>query len=204
MTVSWFLIRGSGIAAFGLLSIATIWGLLVSTKVLGIAVKAKGLTWFHESLGLAAVLATSIHLIALSLDEYVEFGPREIFVPGASGWRPLAIAFGITAFYGMVVVAFSFYVKQWIGQTWWRTIHFLGFGAFVSALAHGIAAGTDTSNPLLFGTYAVVTAMVVLLLVIRVAQMKAGPSPRARSDRPAREAPRPESGTAVSAGPREG
>ena len=35
MSVEWMIIRGSGIAAFAALSAATIWGLLVSSKLLG-------------------------------------------------------------------------------------------------------------------------------------------------------------------------
>lgn len=200
MTVSWFAIRGSGIAAYALLSTATIWGLLVSTKVLGQAVRAKGLTWFHESLGLAAVVATGVHLVALSLDEYVQFGPRELFLPGASGWRPLAVALGITAFYGMVVVALSFYVKQWIGQGWWRSIHYLGFGAFLAATAHGVLAGTDTSSPPLFATYTAASVTVLVLLVIRIAQVSSDARQSSRAGRSVRSAPAQEEPTVRVAG----
>ena len=35
MSVEWLIIRGSGVVAFSLLSAATIWGLLLSTKLLG-------------------------------------------------------------------------------------------------------------------------------------------------------------------------
>jgi hypothetical protein len=178
VNITWFLIRGSGIAAYALLAAATVWGLLVSTKLLGRAVKAKGLTWFHESLGLAAVIATGIHLCGLVADDYVHFGPADLFVPGASSWRPLAVAFGITAFYGLVVVAGSFYVKQWIGQRSWRAIHFLSFGCFVAATAHGIMAGSDVGNGYVVAMYAGGSAAVGLLLVVRVVQSAVAATPR--------------------------
>ena len=74
MNIEWIVIRGSGLVAYGLLAASTIWGLLVSTKLLGRAVKAKPLTWFHESLGLGALIATGVHMVALTMDEYIEFG----------------------------------------------------------------------------------------------------------------------------------
>ena len=91
MTTEWLVIRGSGVVAFALLSAATIWGLLVSTKLLGRWVKAKPLTWFHESLGIGALLATLVHVLVLSFHDFLEFSWAEILVPGLSDWRPLAV-----------------------------------------------------------------------------------------------------------------
>ena len=147
MSVEWLIIRGSGVVAFALLSAATIWGLLVSTKVLGRLVRAKPLTWFHESLGIGALLATLVHVGVLSVHDFLDFSWAEILVPGLSDWRPLAVTAGIGAFYGLVLVSTSFYFKRWIGQKAWRTIHFASFGVFVTSLVHGVWAGTDTVEP---------------------------------------------------------
>ena len=38
MNITWFIIRGSGIVAFALLSASLLWGLMVSTKVFGRAI----------------------------------------------------------------------------------------------------------------------------------------------------------------------
>ncbi len=182
MTITWFLIRGSGLTAYALLATATIWGLLVSTKLLGRAVKAKGLTWFHESLGLAALLATAVHLAGVAADDYIGFGPAALFVPGASPWRPLAVALGITAFYGLILVTASFYTKQWLGPRGFRIVHSLAFGCFVAATAHGIMAGSDIGNGYVVAMYAGAGAAVALLLAVRVAQAVA-PAPPARARR---------------------
>ena len=116
MSVEWLIIRGSGVVAFALLSAATIWGLLVSTKLLGRLVKAKPLTWFHESLGIGALLATLVHVGVLSVHDFLDFSWAEIIVPGLSDWRPLAITTGIGALYGLLLVSTSFYFKRWMGQ----------------------------------------------------------------------------------------
>jgi predicted ferric reductase len=198
MTITWFVIRGSGLAAFAMLGIATVWGLLVSTKVMGRAVKAKGMSWFHESIGLAALIATGVHMIALALDEYVEFGVRDLLVPGVATWRPLAVALGVTGFYGVAVVGLSFYVKAWIGQSAWRAIHYTAFGTFAAVTAHGIMAGTDTGNPITTAMYIGFTVAVGLLLVIRIA------TALVRTDRTPAAASRRATGPSAVAGDREG
>lgn len=185
MSVEWMAIRGSGIIAFLLLAGSTIWGLLISTKVLGRSVKAKGISWFHESLGIGALVATGLHMYFLFNHDYIDFGYRALFVPGASAWRPLAVALGVVAFYMMFLISVSFYVKKWIGQAAWRAIHMMSFGTFLGAGLHGVFSGTDTSHPVVMGMYISSLAIVGLLLVIRLAQASA-PQPATR--RPQRTA----------------
>jgi hypothetical protein len=179
MSVEWMAIRGSGIIAFLLLAGSTIWGLLISTKVLGRAVKAKGVTWFHESLGIGSLVATGIHMYFLFNHDYIDFGYRAIFVPGAAAWRPLAVALGVVAFYMMLLITVSFYVKRWIGQSAWRAIHMTSFGTFIGAGLHGVFSGTDTSHPVVLAMYFGSLSVVALLLAIRIAQA-AGPTPEPR------------------------
>ncbi len=188
MSIEWMAIRGSGIVAFLLLAGSTIWGLLISTKVLGRAVKAKGVAWFHESLGIASLVATGVHMYFLFNHDYIDFGYRALFVPGASSWRPLAVAFGVIAFYLMLVISFSFYVKKWIGQNAWRTIHMMSFGTFLGAGIHGVFSGTDTSHPVMIGMYIGSLAIVGTLLAIRIAQA-AAPERSARAPRTPKKEP---------------
>ncbi len=169
MSWEWLAIRGSGMVAFALLSASVIWGLLVSSKLLGKFAKAKALTWFHESLGISSLAATAIHMFALSIHEYVPFTWAEILVPGRSTWKTLPVALGVVAFYALVIVIGSFYVKKHIGQKVWRGIHYASFGTFVSALLHGVFAGTDTKNGWVTGLYVVVAVTVFGLLAHRMA-----------------------------------
>ena len=42
---------------------------------------------------LGFVIATAVHMVALTMDDYIEFGWVDVLVPGAASWRPLAVAF---------------------------------------------------------------------------------------------------------------
>ncbi len=173
MSVEWIVIRGSGVVAFSMLAASTIWGLLLTTKVLGPWTRAKPLTWFHEALAVAAVLATVVHMVALSMHDYISFDWADILIPGRSGWRPVAVAFGVVSFYGAALLSVSFYFKRFIGQRAWRVVHFASFGVFVAAASHGIMAGTDTAEPWMVGLYVASATCVTLLLAIRLAQQYA-------------------------------
>lgn len=176
MSLEWLVIRGSGLVAYGLLAASTIWGLLVSTKILGRAVKPKGVTWFHESLAIAGILATGIHMVALSMHDYVPFTWVQILVPGRSSWEPLPVAFGILAFYGATLISASFYLKRFIGQQAWRTIHYGSLGVVLAALVHGITAGTDAGEPVIAAAYAASGTAIIGLLVVRIATELGVPS----------------------------
>lgn len=202
MNIEWVVIRGSGLVAFGLVAASTIWGLMVSTKLFGRAIKAKPLTWFHESLGLGALVATGVHMVALTMDQYVEFGWVDVLVPGLAAWQPTAVALGVTSFYGLAIVTLSFYAKGLIGQKAWRTIHFLAFGTFAGALIHGILAGTDTTNPIVTGLYVGSGVLVVGLLILRIAQQRATNTapPRARTAATTDRATNPSAPASVGSG----
>lgn len=178
MNVTWIIVRGSGIAAFVLLSASMVWGLWISTKTFGRAVNAKGLQWLHESLGLAAVAATVVHMVALSMDEFIDFSWWDITIPGVATWKPLAVSLGVVSFWSILLVSASFYAKRWIGQSAWRSIHYLSFGAFLAALAHGVMAGTDSGTPWMAALYVGAGVAVAALTAIRlVASLRASSDP---------------------------
>jgi DMSO/TMAO reductase YedYZ heme-binding membrane subunit len=189
--MNWFIIRGSGLAAFAFLAASTIWGLLVAGGYLGRLVKAKPLTYMHESLAVAAIVSTIVHLGTLGVDEFIEFGPRELFVPGASTYRPLWVSFGIVAFYGMVLVSGSFYIRKYIGQKAWRAAHYTTFGIFAASAAHGIMAGTDSSNPYVYWLYVGSAATVLGLVTLRVLSGGAKAKRKRPATAPLRAAPAP-------------
>lgn len=172
MSVGWLVIRGSGLLAFALLAAAMVWGLVLSLKVRPRAVKS--LTMVHEALSVGALLATAVHMVALWQHDFVEFTVDELLVPGVSDWRPTAVAWGVMAFYGLVIVTVSFYLRAHIGQRQWRLLHFGSFGVFVGALVHGVMAGTDTAHPAVLVLYGFSVVAVLSLVAMRLAALTSG------------------------------
>lgn len=164
----WYIARSTGIVAWALVAAAVIWGLLLSTRLLEGHPAPKWLLDLHRFLGALAVAFTGLHLLGLFADSYTEFGPADLLVPFASAWKPLPVALGVVAMYLLVAVEASSLLMRRIPRRWWRWIHLTSFGSYWLATIHGIAAGTDRSDPLLFTAYVVVSGLVVFLTVFRV------------------------------------
>lgn len=183
MNLTWILIRGSGLVAYALLAATMVWGVTMSAKSLGRGVSAKATTYLHEALSVGALLATVVHMVALVFDDYVEFGIREVLVPGASTWEPTAVAYGVVAFYTLALTTVTFYVRKRIGQQAWRAIHYATYGVFVAALLHGVLAGTDSTGGFavaFYGGSALIVAAFTVLRVLNAAEKRRRPvTPRA-------------------------
>jgi len=179
--MTWEIIRASGFVAYGLLAGSVILGLLVSSRLFGRSISAKALTYLHEGMAVGSLLATITHLVALSLDEYVEFGLQALLLPGAATWEPQATALGVVAMWMLAIVTVSFYVRRQIRQKVWRFVHYSSFGSFVAAFAHGIMAGTDSGSPAALVMYGATGGLVAVLLIARVALVGESGRPARRS-----------------------
>jgi methionine sulfoxide reductase heme-binding subunit len=169
MNLTWASARGAGIAAFVLLAAATIWGLLLSSKIVAGRISSKGLTFTHEALSIGSLIATVLHVVAILADQYVTFTIADVLIPGRTTWHPVAVSFGIIAMYGMVLTSATFYMRRRIGKKTWRAIHYLTYGVFTSAVLHGIQAGTDSHGDFAVALYGGTALVVIALTVIRIA-----------------------------------
>jgi len=164
----WFLARASGLVVFVLVVVSTVVGLTISGQTFRGRVTAKSLTDTHESLSLATIGATLVHMGALVADGYEHFGLADLVVPGVSPWRRTGTALGVIAFWLLVVVSLSFYVRKRIGLRVWRALHYLSFVVFVLSLVHGWLDGRDTPNPLVQSMYGTALWLVAYLVSLRL------------------------------------
>lgn len=149
----WLLARASGLTAYVLLTTTALAGLVLKARPFGRAVKAASLTDVHRFLTLLALGALVLHGVALTLDRTVHMSLAALVVPGASSYRPIPVALGVLACELAVLIAVSFSVRRRIGFRNWRRLHWLTYLLFAFATVHGIAAGTDSSQPWAFDLY---------------------------------------------------
>ena len=165
--VFWYLARAAGLSAYLMLFLNVVFGLAVHTKVMDrIYARWRSLD-LHQFTTLLALGLLSIHALALLGDQYIGFSVPEILVPLLSPYRPVWTAIGVIGGYLLVLVAASSYLRKHISYGTWRSLHYISFGAYVLALAHGILAGTDTSQPWAEALYWSTGLIVVALMVWR-------------------------------------
>jgi methionine sulfoxide reductase heme-binding subunit len=176
--VWWYTARAGGIVAWALVAASVIWGLVLSTKVLGRRPRPAWVLDLHRFLGAAAVVFTGIHVASLILDGFVHFGPVEVLVPFTGTWHPVAVAWGIVAMYLLTAVEVTSLLRRQLPRRLWRATHYASFPLFLLATVHGLAAGTDASSTLLRTGFVVGAAATALLAGIRLADATEPAAPR--------------------------
>jgi predicted ferric reductase len=145
-TFPWYVARAAGLVSWGLLAAATLWGLALSTKVLGKRPRANWLLDMHRWLGGTALAFTGVHVIALLADQYAHFGLNQILIPFASSWHPVAVAWGVVSLYLLLAVELTSLARSRLSKRVWRRVHAASFLLFVTATVHGLTAGTDARS----------------------------------------------------------
>jgi DMSO/TMAO reductase YedYZ heme-binding membrane subunit len=140
--VAWYVARAAGLVAFGLLTLSVWLGLAMSTRLLT-PTRQKLLFGWHQTLAWTGLTMLALHAGALLFDPTLHFRVASVLVPFASPWRPGAVAAGVVAGWLTLMLAASFRLRKRIGQKGWRRLHYASFAAFVLALGHALASGTD-------------------------------------------------------------
>ena len=173
----WYATRAAGIASYLLLTLSVTWGLLLSTR-LGDRWLGKPLVYeAHRMASLVSVVFLGIHIASLLGDTYIEWDAKALFVPLDAEYRAAWVALGIVSAYAVIAVTASFYVRKWIGYRAWRLFHYVSFGTFVMASAHGLMTGSDSHEPWMLGIYA--TALVVTVFLVNLRLVGGAKEPRA-------------------------
>ena len=185
MSASWWYVnRAAGIVAWALLSASLVAGLLLSGKALGKRARPNWLLDLHRGLSGTAIAFVGVHVAGAIGDNYIHFGAKEVLVPMASGWRPLAIAWGIVSGYLLIAVEATSQLRKHIPKHIWKRIHFLSFPLFLSATLHAVTAGTEMGTNIGIAVASLVTVGIAALTVHRVHAMRNPPPPRQIPPRP--------------------
>jgi hypothetical protein len=114
------------------------------------------------------VLFVGIHLGALVADNFTHIAWREILIPYAFDWKPGAVTLGIVAFYLLVAVQVSSWLRPRLPRKVWKATHMLSYPAMWLVAMHGLKAGTDASNLPLRISVMVVVGLTSFFTLLRV------------------------------------
>ena len=167
----WYAIRASGVVAYLLLAASTVWGVVLSSKIVKNWVPAAVSLDLHNYLSWLAIGLSILHAVLLLFSSYFDYSLVNLLVPFTGPFEPFWVGLGIVGVYLMVATSATFYVTQRIGYKAFRRIHLLTYGAFVAVLLHSIVAGTDKAA---MAPVYIATGLVVLFLTAyRVLSLRA-------------------------------
>jgi sulfoxide reductase heme-binding subunit YedZ len=192
----WLVARASGLVAYGLMTASVLAGLMLKTRPFGRLVRAVTAMEIHRSLSFLGLAAIGAHGVALVLDRSVNIRIADLLIPGTSPYRPVWTALGVVAAELTALIIVSFPLRRRLGMRAWRRLHWATYGVFALATVHGIATGTDTSQPWVRTMYIGAIAAVAAATTWRA--LTTSPAPRpvatpARADGARPPVPVPES-----------
>ncbi|WP_298229426.1 2Fe-2S iron-sulfur cluster-binding protein [Gryllotalpicola sp.] len=166
----WYVSRSAAIVAWTLLTLTTLWGILLSTRVLRVADNPAWLRTLHAHLSGIALLMTFIHVGSLLLDPYLRsqgFGIAAALVPLSSHYAPLPLSLGIVALYLMAAVGLSSLAMRLLPRRLWKGLHFASYAIVVLVAFHAATAGTDTGTGWYISLSTAVIVATAMAVIVR-------------------------------------
>lgn len=170
----WFATRGAGLMTWAVAAGSVIFGLLMSSKMLG---KKPGFAWLldiHRFFSSLTAAFLTLHLVTLWADSFVGFGLIEFFVPFTSEWRRGAVTWGVLSLYLMLAVELSSLIRDRIPERTWHGIHLLSYLSVIFGSVHAWQAGSDVKNPIVLAFGLASLALIVGLSLFRIAALRRG------------------------------
>lgn len=147
--ILWYLARAAGITAFACLSVAT--GLGALTAGNGRTIERRVIwQYMHRTAAMVGVALIGLHILTLLADPYANVGVSGLF-PFGSGYRPLAVTFGVLSLYLVVAVIVTGLLRGRMarsapGARRWRYIHVTAYAAWAASAWHFLQAGSDSNS----------------------------------------------------------
>ena len=170
----WYLSRASAFAAFGLMWLSMVYGLLITNRMARMWPGGPTAFDLHQFTSLLGLGFISFHALILLGDSYIGYSLAQLLVPFASAnYQPIWVGIGQIGFYVLVLVSATFYLRNRMKPGAWRVIHYLSFAGFVMALAHGIFGGSDSGTAWAAAMYWFAGLSTLLLTIYRIVVRRA-------------------------------
>lgn len=165
----WWASRSFGLLAYVAAWLSTLFGVLIAGRADKSAWLDRAvLLELHSRWSVATLITTALHVLLVVGDSRSGVSPLAALVPLASRKLEGPMALGTLATWGLLLIAATTAAYRNLPRWVWRAVHASAFGTFVLALAHGLAAGTDSAHPLVRGLYAGTSAVLLFAVVRRV------------------------------------
>jgi predicted ferric reductase len=164
----WFIDRSAGEVTLLLMSAVVMLGIVRAAVPTAYPVLIEGA---HINLALLTVAFGGLHVVAAVLDPFAGLGPVDALVPFVSAYRGTWLGLGVISFYLYAVAVLTSWPVRRLPRSSWVWLHRTMYAAWVLALAHSLATGSDARNQvfLLLDLLAVAGAL-IFLLAYRVAE----------------------------------
>jgi predicted ferric reductase len=165
----WYLTRSTGAVALLLLTIAVALGVIDVRRWSSLRWPRFLVDSLHRNVSLLAMAFLGVHILTSVLDSFAPISLLDAFVPFAGAYRPLWLGLGAVALDLLLAVTVTSLLRQRIGFSSWRAIHWLTYASWPIALLHGLGTGSDAASTWLLALSTFCAAVVLAAMLVRVA-----------------------------------
>lgn len=177
----WYIIRGSGFVAAGLLILLMLSGIGQVTGLTYRFLEPVKAWTVHRAMALALCVAIALHAGFLLVDHFVHFSLAQILVPfqstytngtkvGGIALGSLAVTLGILAMYGVAVIVASSLGLINRKKKVWRSLHYTSYFVMLAVFIHALYTGTDLRYGVFRAAWIGLIIIVALAVVSRLAR----------------------------------
>ena len=142
----WFANRGTGFMLLVLLTMATMLGVL-STSRMSVRLWPRMLSQgLHRNVSLLAVTFLAAHVVTAVVDTFVDIRWWQAFVPFAGTYQPIWLGLGTLSLDLLIAVSVTSVLRHRMAHRPWRAIHVMAYAAWALGLLHGLQIGTDSGT----------------------------------------------------------
>lgn len=165
---TWYLTRAAGLTLYVVLWATVTLGLGLTTQTISRMGMSKSVIYsLHGYLTGLSYGFLGLHLISLAADPFSHYSLAELLIPFRNPWREPWTGFGVISAYLTVILGGSFALRRLTGYRAWRTLHWLTFALYLTALAHGLGSGSDTGAWWARLMYAATAGSIIWLIGVR-------------------------------------
>jgi sulfoxide reductase heme-binding subunit YedZ len=139
----WYLTRSTGAVALVLLTLAIALGVLDVKRWSTPRWPRFVVDSLHRNVSLLAMAFLALHVLTSVLDSFAPISLLDAFVPFAGAYRPLWLGLGAVALDLLLAVTITSLLRQRLGYSSWRVVHWLTYASWPVALLHGLGTGSD-------------------------------------------------------------
>jgi hypothetical protein len=139
----WYLTRGFGLVSLVLLTTTVVLGLTQAVRYASPGLPRFVVSALHKNASLLAVAAISIHVLTALADSYAPIRVADALVPFISRYRPIWTGLGALALDLVLALVITSLLRERLGHTAWRAVHWTAYACWPVALVHGIGTGSD-------------------------------------------------------------
>jgi sulfoxide reductase heme-binding subunit YedZ len=165
----WYLTRSTGAVSLLLLTFAVALGVVDVRRWSSPRWPRFLVDSLHRNVSLLAIAFLALHVLTSVLDSFAPISLLDAFVPFAGAYRPFWLGLGAVALDLLLAVTITSLLRQRIGFSSWRAIHWLTYASWPIALLHGLGTGSDVKATWLLGLSVLCLLIVLAAVLARVA-----------------------------------